>query len=218
MKIAIELNNIVRDLNSQYVKYFKKDIQKDFDDKGVDKNVLNIGESLPFKSEKARETFTYIDYPYELFGCAKSMHRNLQVRLDEWIDNLNNLDKDHFELIHFSLKENALTIQSTYYFLSKTGTRIREMYFPLDGLDMWDKADVIVTTDSRIVRNKPEGKVVILIKKNDNVELVEKADLVYDNLLEMMNDDNFYSNIEKLLQTKQSLIKKVTNKVKKIFR
>ena len=216
MKIAIELNKIVRDINNQAIKYFKKDIQKDFDDKNIDKNVSNIIDSLPFKSEKARNTFTYIDYPYEIFGCAKSMHRNLQVQLDEWVDKLNNLDKEHFDIVHFSLKENALTIQSTYYFLSKTGTRVREMYFPIDGLEIWDKADVVITTDERIVRNKPANKIVILIKKNDNTELIEKADFVYDSLLELMEDDNFYNNITSK-QPIPTFWTKVGNNIKQIF-
>ena len=42
MKIGIELNNIVRDINKQIVKYYKKDIDKSFDDKNVNYNVLNI--------------------------------------------------------------------------------------------------------------------------------------------------------------------------------
>lgn len=215
MKIGIELNNIVRDINSQMVRYFKKDIQKDFDDKSVDKNVLNIIDTLPFKNDKARYNFTYIDYPYEIFGCAKNMHRNLQVLLTDWVDNINNMDKEQCSLCHFSLKEDALTIQSTYYFLSKTGTRVREMYFPTDGKEMWDVCDVIVTTNERIVKNKPEGKVVILIRKNDNINLEGEADLVYDNLLDLMNDADFYEKVQQCRPPKVSLMSKVITKIKK---
>lgn len=217
MKIGIELNNIVRDINGQILKYFKKDIKKDYDDKNVDLNVLNISETLPFKSDKARKTFLYIDYPYEIFGCAKNMHRNLQVRLTDWIDSLNNRDEEQCELTHFSLKEDALTIQSTYYFLSKTGTRVREMYFPKDGKDMWNICDVLITTDERIVKTKPSNKVVVLIKKNDNSELIKHADLVYDNLLDLMDDTDFYDKVQNIRYQKSSLWNKVVYTVKHIF-
>lgn len=217
MKIGIELNNIVRDINGQILKYFKKDIKKDYDDKNVDLNVLNISETLPFKSGKARKTFLYIDYPYEIFGCAKNMHRNLQVRLTDWIDSLNKRDEEQCELTHFSLKEDALTIQSTYYFLSKTGTRVREMYFPKDGKDMWNICDVLITTDERIVKTKPSNKVVVLIKKNDNAELIKHADLVYDNLLDLMDDTDFYDKVQNIRYQKSSLWNKVVYTVKHIF-
>ena len=38
MKIGIELNHIIRDVNSQMLKYYVKDIDKTFDEKKVDKN------------------------------------------------------------------------------------------------------------------------------------------------------------------------------------
>ena len=69
MKIGIELNHIVRDVNSQMLKYFKKDIQKDFDDKDVDLNVSNFIETLPFKTKKQKNDFLYVDR-FAKYSCA----------------------------------------------------------------------------------------------------------------------------------------------------
>lgn len=219
MKIGIELNHIVRDVNSQMLKYFKKDIQKDFDDKDIDLNVSNFIETLPFKTKKQKNDFLYVDYPYEIFGCARTKHRNLANSITQWEIDMNNKDNgEKYELVHFSLKENALTIQSSYYFLSKIGSRVRETYFPTDGKDMWGVCDVIITTDSRIVKNKLENKVCVLIRTNDNKNLEEYADLVYDNILEVISDDDFLLKVESSRASKKpSMVSKFTKKIKNIF-
>ena len=192
MRIGIELNGIVRDVNKQVIKYYKKDINQGFDDKKVNYNVLNIIDSLDLKSKKAKFDFMYVDYPYEIFGCAPTMDRHLAVTINNWIISLNNREDDTYEIKMFSLKEEGLSIQSTYYFLSKIGCRVREMFFPKDGLNMWDKCDVIITTNERIIANKPEGKKVILINKDDiSNDLKEMADYNYNSLMELITDDAF---------------------------
>ena len=119
MKIGIELNHIIRDVNSQMLKYYVKDIDKTFNEKNVEKNLVSFIDTLGFKSKKAKDNFLYIDYPYEIFGCAKTMHRNTGVMLNNWLEELDNKGIGCESVSIFSLKENALSIQSTYYFLSK---------------------------------------------------------------------------------------------------
>lgn len=184
MKIGIELNGVVRDLNKQIVKYYKKDINKEFDDKSVDYNVLNVANEIKW-SNKLKNEFLYVDYPYEVYGCAKAMESNLPVTIN---NHVKIFEDDDVELCLFSLFEEGLTIQSTYFFLSKIGSRVREMYFPHDSATMWDKCDVIITTSRRIVETRPDGKVVILIKKSDNASLESKADYAYDSLMDFFND------------------------------
>lgn len=214
MKIGIELNNIVRDINKQIIKYYKKDIDKSFDDKNVNYNVTNIIDVIDFKSKKAKFEYMYVDYPYEIFGCAPTMHRNLAVTINNWIAELNNKEDDVYDIKLFSLKEEGLSIQSTYYFLSKIGCRIREIFFPKDGKDMWEKCDVIVTLNERIIDNKPEGKVVVLINKDDNENLQNKVDLKYDSLMDLITDTEFFNKVRSISNTKET----VFQKIKKIFK
>ena len=198
MKIGIELNNIVRDLNKQIIKYYKKDINQSFDDKNVNYNVTNIIDNIDFKSKKAKFEYMYVDYPYEIFGCATTTHRNLAVTINNWLISLGNKEDDRYDVKLFSLKEEALSIQSTYYFLSKIGCRVREMFFPKDGVEMWNKCDVIITLNERIIDNKPEGKVVVLINKDDNKNLQGKVDLHYDSLFDLISDTDFINKVRQI--------------------
>lgn len=215
MKIGIELNNIVRDLNKQIIKYYKKDINQSFDDKNVNYNVTNIIDNIDFKSKKAKFEYMYVDYPYEIFGCAPTTHRNLAVTINNWLISLGNKEDDRYDVKFFSLKEEALSIQSTYYFLSKIGCRVREMFFPKDGVEMWKKCDVIITLNERIIDNKPEGKVVVLINKDDNKNLQGKVDLHYDSLFDLISDTEFINKVRQIEGVKKTSF---LQKIKKIFK
>lgn len=223
MKIGIELNNIVRDINSQIIKYYKKDVDKNFDDSKINLKCNNLITQLPFKSNKDRNTFMYVDYAYEIFGCAKTMERNLVNSITNFEIKLNNMDDGNdYNIVHFSLLEVALTIQSSFYFLSKSGSRVREVLFPKHGIDIWNECDVVITTNKRIVKSKPNrNKVVVLIRTSDNSDIEKNADLVYDDLLSLINDDLFINKVKELIsngkEEKVSFVKKIKNKITKMF-
>lgn len=223
MKIGIELNNIVRDINSQIIKYYKKDVDKNFDDSKINLKCNNLIAQLPFKSNKDRNTFMYVDYPYEIFGCAKTMERNLINSITNFEIKLNNMDDGNaYSIVHFSLLEAALTIQSSFYFLSKSGSRVREVLFPKHGVDIWNECDVVITTNKRIVKSKPnKNKVVVLIRTSDNSDIEKNSDFVYDDLQSLINDDSFIDNVKQIMSNvnneKISFVKKVKNKISKIF-
>ena len=157
MKIGIELNGIIRDLNQQIVDYYKKDFDKTFDVDSVDLNVVNFLPQIPFKSKDEEDKFMYIDYPYEVFGCAGTMEMHLPNTLNTWHKSLPKKD----DIILFSLMECGLSIQSTYFFLSKIGCKIREIFFPKKPQDIWEKCDVVITTNKKIVSSRPKDKVVV---------------------------------------------------------
>lgn len=213
MKIGIELNNIIRDINFQLVKYYKKDINKEFDDENFDYNVTDVLSKLKFKNKKAKREYVYIDYPYEIFGCANTMNKNLSVSINNWLIYLYNLEDDNYEVCAFSENEESLTVQSTYFFLSKIGCRIREMFFPIKVEDMWDRCDVIITKNKKLIDSKPDGKVVVLINTNDNSKLKNNSDLTYNSLLDLINDENFIDrvNVIRNYKPKFNLIKKIKN-------
>lgn len=216
MKIGIELNYVIRDINSQMLKYYLKDIDKNFDDSNIEKNTTDFINQLGFKGKKAKENFLYIDYPYEIFGCANGVHRNSGVILNMWLEKLDNLGLKSSDVSIFSLKENALTIQSSYYFLSKIGCRVRNVFFPKDGKDMWDVCDVIITTNKRIVKNKPVNKKVFLIKTKDNKKISSMCDGVYDSFNDLVLDENFIKMLS-FENKKMSWFKKIKNKFYKFF-
>lgn len=212
IKIAIELNGILRNLNQQIVKYYKKDIDKSFDEDLVDENSLNIIDKLGFKTKKDKFNFMYVDYPYEIFGCAKTMSLNLSNDLNNFIIKLNEYDKNEYEIAIFSLKEEGLSIQSTFHFLSKIGCRIRTVLFPKDGKKMWEDYDIIITNNERIIKNKPNNKIAILIRNHDTQDLEKKSDLVYDKLEDFINTDKIF---ELKLNNKSN---NILQKIKKLWK
>lgn len=220
MKIGIELNNVVRDLNSQILKYYKKDIDRGFDDENIDLNVVDFAKKLPFETKKARNNFLYIDYAYEIFGCAPTTSRNVTALLNNWVLALNDLDDGNtYDVCHFSLNEMKLSVQSTYFFLSKTGCKVRETHFPINGADMWKYCDVIITANGQIVKSKPKGKIVVLIATNDNKKYAKKADLVYENILDVINDTEFTKKISSNnVEQKINIFKRIKNKIVKYIK
>jgi hypothetical protein len=196
IKIGIEINNVIRDYNKQFVKYFKKAIDPLLDDKAIDIDNVNITDILKFSSKLEQNNFIYTDYPYEIFGCANPVHRNLPTKLNGWIQDMSNIEDEEYKVVLFGLLEQALSIQSTYYFLSKIGSRARQVMFPENGADMWNECDVIITTNPNIIENKPDGKKVILIEKSYNTHLKDKSILQYNSLMDLIEDNNFFDKIK----------------------
>ena len=216
MKIGIELNNIIRDINFQLVKYYKKDIDKSFNDEDFDYNITDVLPKLKFKNKKAKYEYVYVDYPYEIFGCANAMDRKLNVTINNWLISLHEREDDKYEVCAFSDKEESLTIQSTYFFLSKIGSRIREMVFPINVTEMWDKCDVIITNNKDLIKSKPQGKVVVLINNNDNSKWKKKCDFNYDSLMELLEDENFIDKVKEIIGKKSKF--NIFGKIKKLFK
>ena len=187
MKIGIELNNIVRNINKQIVKYYKKDINRGFDDEKLDYNVVDIMDYLDFSSKKAKRVFLFEDYPFEVYGSAPQMDKDLSVKINRFLVELAD-EENTAKVSFFSLKEKGLSIQSSYFFLSKIGSRVRETLFPKTSQEVWENYDIVITTNEEIVKSKPEGKRVILVEKSDNKEAIPYADMIISSLEDLFED------------------------------
>lgn len=189
--IAIELNHVVRNVNKQILKYYQKDINPELDIDNIDEKD-DVFKYATFDSHRDRNEFVYIDYPYEIFGCAKPMDKNLPTKINNWLASLTNEEDETYKVIYYSLNEEALTIQSTYFFLSKIGTRVREVLFPFEPKEIIDRADIVITSNSSIIdaANGSNTK-VILINRPTNKDVKDKAFLSYDSLSDLINDSDF---------------------------
>lgn len=221
MKIAIEIDNIVRDNNSQALKYFRKECDSTYgdDENEIDLNCTDLLSKLPFPSNESRVVFKEVDYPYELFGCAKTTHKHLHVEVEDWLG-----EHEDDEIIYFSLGESDLMIQSTYFFLSK-GSRVRTVLFPKNAEEIWKYCDVAVTINEDVVNSKPENKKVIVIAKSDNKELQENKNtsLIYNNLISILKDSKFTEKLlndsfeEEIEYSKQEPKNNLITKIKNLF-
>ena len=196
--IGIELNHVVRNINKQIVKYYAKayDPEADIDDIDDSQDVFKT--YAKFKSNYDKNNFIYIDYPYEIFGCANTMEMKLSTKITNWLSEITNIEDEDIRIVFYSLNEEALTIQSTFFFLSKIGTRVRKVFFPKDINEVWEECDVVITArDEFFEKELPEGKKIVLINRPFNEEYKEKAFLNYDNLSSVIEDNDFFNKIKK---------------------
>lgn len=194
--IGIELNHVLRNINRQILKYYDKEFSLtcDVDDideyKDLDKHVI-------FKSKKEKHDFFFVDYPYEIYGCANYAEKNLASKVVTWIGDLQNNDDEEVKVIFFSLDEEELSIQSSLFFLSKFGCRARKVIFPTSIDEVFNECDVVITADKRFLENQiPNEKKVVLIEKPFNEDVKEKATLSYGKMTEIISDSDFLNKLK----------------------
>lgn len=192
MKLAIDLNDVIRDYSRNFVKYFKKGINHSFNEDDVEFYTNDMKILLPFQSDEQYRRFVYEDYPFELYSKCPPVEKNLPRDFNDWVE-FDLLDED-IEVVIVSPMESDLTIQSTYSFLAKIGSRVREVYFPIDSATVWDKCDVLITANPRFFANKKDDKKIVKIKKEYNSEL--DSDFEYESLMDIIKDNEFIEKIK----------------------
>lgn len=194
LTIGVELNHVVRNVNRQLLRYYQKEFDPSLEIDDLDDRVDVIKKYMKFKSKKEQNDFIYVDYAYEIFGCANAAEQKLPAKFTNWLVNISNIEEEDIRVVFYSLNEEALTIQSTFFFLSKFGARVRKVFFPKSVKEVWDECDVVITANNQMFEEIPEGKKVVLINREFNKENKEKAYLNYDSLTEVINDNNFFKN------------------------
>jgi hypothetical protein len=196
MRIAIDLNDVVRDFSNNFIRYYVEGYNHEYDLSNFELWSNNLSAVLPFKSDKAYNNFVYNDYAFELFGKCGVCSRNLGTELNEWTEKtLKDIDtNEDIEVLFVSPMEYGLSIGNTLFFLSKIGTKVREVYFPKDSMTIWNKCDVLITANPNLLENKPEGKVSIKIKTDYNNEA--ESDFTYKDLSTFLTNAE---NTEKLI-------------------
>ena len=207
MTLAIDINDVIRDNIWQFNHVYEKYIGES----GVnyeDVTSFNMLEVYPFNSEKELYEFKYEQYPYELFGRAECCDKHLPYILNDWLEKtLKNLDEECVpHVIFFSPFEMGLTIQSTLAFLSGKSLRPREVYFPINSITIYDRADIVITAQPSLIENCPEDKHVIKINKPYNVEC--KTLHSFDSMIDVIKDEN-----ETIIKILEQSIKNDDNKL-----
>ena len=201
--IGIELNHVVRNVNKQILKYYQKEFDPSLDIDELDDKVDVIDKYCKFKSKQEKYNFIYIDYPYEIFGCAGTVEKKLAVKITNWLADITNIEEEDIRIIFYSLNEDALTIQSTFFFLSKIGTRVRKVIFPKTVKEVWEECDFVITANNQMFEESemlpdeeiPSAKKIILINREYNTENKDKAFLNYNNLSDVIDDNNFFKTL-----------------------
>ncbi len=162
------------------IKYLKPEISDDIpaSDYVVDK-VTGESPADPLLFDKHKELLTakdqlhrflYEDYSLEVFGHAGKVYGNV-------INDLKNFkveNEDKYNIIIVSLEE-KLSVPPTLYFLSKVGVDLAEYYFSSIPDKIWDKIDICVTANPRLLNTKPRGKQVIKVVREFNEQYVNQT-------------------------------------------
>ena len=203
IKIGIELNGVVRNVNKQILKYYQKDINPSLDLDETDEKD-DVFKYAKFESLTDKNDFIYIDYPYEIFGCAKTMSKDLPMLMNNWLSELTNYEDDDVEISFFSLDEEALTIQSSYFFLSKIGTRVRKIIFPKDIKELWLEYDVVVSGNKEVLNyfDKKTNDHTYVIKVENNTNKECNSNKTYDSLDDIIKDEALLEELQKFVNNK----------------
>ena len=204
MKIAIDINDVVRDYTNQFIKCYQKIVDPSFEitqEEITDFDFFNVFPFLDCNGNKNKDLyyrFKYEDAAYDLFGRAETTEKRLSSEMTLWLQNtLRNFEYDKIpDILFVSPFEMNLSIQSTLSFLARIGTRVREIYFPTNSLTIWDKCDILITANPNLIENVPKGKIVFKIKTPYNSNTKTKYE--YDNLIDIIHDSN--NNLEKLIE------------------
>ena len=195
--IGVELNHVVRNINKQIIKYYAKEYAPDVDLDDIDDREDVLKTFAKFDSKYERNNFIFIDYPYEIFGCANTMEKKLAVKITNWLTDISNIEDEDIRIIFYSMNEEAITIQSTFFFLSKIGTRVRKVIFPKSIEEVWKECSSGRTPKHEKKKKEiPEGKKVVLINRPFNKDCKDKAFLNYDNLSEIITDEEFFNKLK----------------------
>ncbi len=203
IRIGIELNNVVRNVNKQILKYYQKDIKPELDIDDIDEKD-DVFKYAKFDSLTDKNDFIYIDFPFEIFGSAKPMSKELPMLMNNWLSELTNYEEDEVEISFFSLDEEALTIQSSYFFLSKIGTRVRKIVFPKDISEIKNDYDVIISGNKRVIDYfKDNDDVYTILIPNGTTSGCTATD-EYDSLDNVIKDENLLDKLQEFVNNKNN--------------
>ena len=195
MKIAIDINDVVRDFSNNFVRYYIEGYNHEFDLSEFEFWSNDMSAVFPFASQQSYYNFVYNDFAFELYGKCGTCTKNISTELNNWTERMiKELDtEDDVQVMFVSSMEYGLSIGNTYFFLSKLGTKIRETYFPTDSYTIWDKCDVLITANPKLLEAKPDGKVSIKIKAEYNKE--NEADYEFKDLSTLVTDEKFLEDL-----------------------
>jgi hypothetical protein len=186
MRIAIDLNGVLRDTITKFTQIYEKyliesenntfsvqtynvdlsgntesiDLEEDNFVYEILSEVtsLELDKHFSFKNKDELFSFMYEEYTMELFGHSPSTEMTTFNILNDIYYNL----RDKYDLLIVS-DEIVKSKPATLFFLAKFGCLLEKVLFfsEITKENMWNEVDILVTSNPDLILNKPEGKVVI---------------------------------------------------------
>jgi len=202
MKIAISINEVLRDYIGQFIYTYEKYIVPELEKEGKkyseveieDVTNFNLLDHFEFGDINRLNTFLYKEAPLEIFGHADLMSDGLMIHFNRFLSDIKDDEEHEIELVS---REVDKSIPSTFFFLSKTACLIDKIRFVKDNEDEWGDADVLITSNPISLSKKPNSKISVKINSSYNHDV--KGDYELNSILEFINDEDLRN---KILNTK----------------
>jgi len=185
MRIAIDLNDVIRDYSNNFISTYLNYFNSEFDTTDFEIWTNDMQSLLTFKTERAYQKFVYEDYPYELFCKCGTCTKKLSVELKDFFKSLKDYDEP-IEILFVSTMEYGASLSYSFAFVGNLGCGVREVYFPMDSRTIWDKCDILITANPMLLETKPEDKTTVKILTEYNKE--SQADYEYKKLSDLINN------------------------------
>lgn len=197
MKIAIDLNGVLRDTIGKIVQVYDKHMMNEvlevdesskifsgnsdseWDTEIVENVKFKYEYELPIKSLELRDffkfqnddeyySFLYEEFPMQIFGHAGSTEMTSFNDLNDFYSS--NRDKHRILIVSDEIGKSK---PASLFFLSKFGCLIEEIRFFNEFTKniMWDEIDVLLTANPDLLLNKPDKKIVIKFETEYNREI-----------------------------------------------
>jgi hypothetical protein len=194
MRIAIDINGILRDTIGKFKQVYEKHLVESQDEYvnptySIDKfgntelleqptpfeykilspvTSLNLQDHFAFQSEEEFYSFMYEEYCMEIFGHAPSLEMTTFNDLNEiYYENRQRWD---FIIISDEIKKSK---PATLFFLSKFGCEIEKIVFYSNSTisSIWNEFDVLLTANPTLLLNHPKEKTIIKFSTDYNEDI-----------------------------------------------
>ena len=178
MKIAIELNGVLRDTLKKIQEVYEKwYIENPFKEENIQGEVysdltsLEISKHLKFENEDEVYNFLYKEYTMEIFGHAGSVEVSSMTDFNDLYLDL----RDNHDILIVS-DEIGKSKPASLFFISKFGCLVECVIFYSETTinSFWDSVDVLLTANPKLLLNHPNGKIVIKYETPYNLEIDSK--------------------------------------------
>lgn len=195
MKIAVSLDEVLRDFIGQFAYTYNKYIgETNITVKDV--TSFDLMEYFKFENIDRLNSFLYLEAPLEIFGHADQLHDGLINRFNEFLMDIEDEGEHEIELVS---REVNKAIPSTLFFLSKTGARPSNIRFVKKYEEKWKNIDVLITANPKALESKPADKISVKVKTGYNTNI--KADYEIDSILDFIRDEDLRRKILKPIIT-----------------
>ena len=183
--IYIELNNVIRDINSKTVQIYKSDnLEHELPE---EYNGEDLQEYLNFESKEDLLEYMYVECPMRIFGYSNECVEGTSLMVNEFYKKY----RDIYNITIFS-NEIEKSKPATLMFLARMGILVDSIeFFPLeDFTTVNEKADIIITNNQNIIKGDYNTKYIKINQTElhdniDNVISVESLkNLVEDEYIE----------------------------------